>query len=222
MSQASQVAPIDALGQAEFGRRTYGFTPGKLAMWLFLASDAMGFVGLMGAYIVLREGHAGDQWWPTTGDFGAKDAAGAAMAGLPILSKVMTGFATALLIFSSYTMVRALNAITQGNQAGLKLWLGLTTLCGAAFVGFQIYEYGHFIEHGLVMSAHPAAATFYICTAFHGCHVLAGVIYLTCIWLQAAKGRYTAQDHSPVELVGLFWHFVDLVWIVLFTIIYLF
>ncbi len=226
MSQApaanAGLAPIDAMGQTEYGRRTFGFTPGKFGMWLFLSSDAMGFVGLIGTYIVTRFAYPAPTWRPETGEFNALNHAGEAVQGLPILDPILTGINTFLLILSSCTMVAALHAIGKGNQRGLVLWLGATILGGATFLGIQVYEYQKLLHEGLVMSAHPYASTFYICTGFHGAHVLAGVIYLTCIWIQSLRGKYTADNHSQVELVGLFWHFVDLVWIVLFTIIYLF
>lgn len=218
MSQAA-LAPIDTLGQTEYSRRTFGFTPGKFAMWLFLASDAMGFVGLLSAYIVLRYANPSATWRPETGNWiaGAEGA-----EGLPALAPILTGINTFILIVSSFTMVLALDAIQKGNQKGLKLFLGITALCGMTFLGIQVYEYQHLLHAGLTMYVHPYGATFYICTGFHGAHVLAGVIYLTCIWIKAARGGYTKENHSAVELVGLFWHFVDLVWIILFTIIYLF
>jgi heme/copper-type cytochrome/quinol oxidase subunit 3 len=215
-STAVALAPIDALGQTEYGRRTFGFTPGKFAMWLFLASDAMGFVGLIGAYIVLRFSYPDAGWRPTTGEWGGE------AAGLPPLDPIITGVNTFILIVSSFTMVLALDAIQKGNQRGLLKWLGATILAGATFLGVQVYEYAHLLHVGLKMYSHPYGATFYMCTGFHGAHVLSGVIYLTCIWIRAARGAYTAANHSPVELVGLFWHFVDLVWIILFTIVYLF
>ncbi len=212
----SSIAPIDAMGQERYGLKTFGYTPGKFAMWLFLASDAMGFVGLIGAYIILRASYVGSTWVPTVGDWTEHGG-----GGLPHLDTTVTGINTFILIVSSFTMVRALSAIGKGNQAGLKLWLGATILGGATFLGVQVYEYSHLMAHGLHMQSHLYGATFYICTAFHGAHVLSGVIYLSCIWIAAARGRYTAESHSPVELVGLFWHFVDLVWIILFTIVYL-
>ncbi len=210
------VAPIDALGQDRHALKTFGYTPGKFAMWLFLASDAMGFVGLIGAYIILRASLPGDLWIPSTG-YGPDGT-----QGLPHLAPVLTGINTFILIVSSFTMVRALDAIGRGSQRGLKLWLGATILGGATFLGIQVYEYSHLMDQGLHLGSHLYGATFYACTAFHGMHVLSGVIYLSCIWIAAARGKYTAESHSPVELVGLFWHFVDLVWIILFTIIYLF
>lgn len=218
MSQA--MAPIDTLGQAEYGRRTFGFTPGKFAMWLFLASDAMGFVGLVSTYIVLRWANPAETWRPLAGDWSV--AGHGSTTGLPQLDPILTGFNTFLLIVSSFTMVLALDACQKGNQKKLLTYLGATALCGAVFLGVQVYEYNALIHHGLAIWHHPYAATFYVCTSFHGMHVLAGVIYLTVMWLNALKGKYGPHNSSPVELVGLFWHFVDLVWIIIFTIIYLF
>ena len=219
MSNAAAVAPIDALGQEEYGRRTFGFTPGKFGMWLFLASDAMGFIGLISAYIVLRFANPADTWRPIRGDWSI--AGHGSTAGLPALDPIITGINTFILIVSSFTMVLALDACHKSNRAGLLRWLGATAFFGMVFLGVQVYEYSHLLHAGLAMWHHPYGATFYMCTGFHGAHVLSGVIYLWCIWIQAARGKYGAHNSSPVELVGLFWHFVDLVWIILFTIVYL-
>jgi len=194
------------------------FSSGKLAMWLFLASDAMGFMGLIGAYMVLRI--SSNNWHDVEFD--------------PDFGINLTAFMTFLLIVSSVTMVKALSSIQKGDQKGLTLWLGCTILAGLTFLGLQVYEWQHFI-HGindLLAKSSLADATnvgrtgfqqtFFTLTGFHGLHVLSGVIYLSCIWVAAKRGKYTKASHSPVELVGLFWHFVDLVWIVLFTILYLF
>jgi len=187
-------------------------------MWLFLASDAMGFMGLIGAYMVLRI--STDNWKVEALD--------------PNFGINLTAFMTFLLIVSSVTMVKALSAIQRGDQKGLTRWLGFTILGGLTFLGLQVYEWTHFIgEMNGLLAASPLAdatnvgrtgfqQTFFTLTGFHGLHVLSGVIYLSCIWIAAKRGRYTKASHSPVELVGLFWHFVDLVWIVLFTILYLF
>jgi len=202
-----------------------GFTSGKFAMWLFLASDAMGFMGLIGAYMVLRISSGNWMVEKLDPEFGINLTAGM----------------TFLLILSSVTMVKALSAIQAGNQKGLKFWLGCTVLGGLTFLSLQVYEWTHFIheigrlfdeaQHQRVLDGLPPIVnqgmtgyqqTFFILTGFHGLHVSCGVIYLSSIWIRAARGGYTADNHSPVELVGLFWHFVDLVWIVLFTILYLF
>jgi heme/copper-type cytochrome/quinol oxidase subunit 3 len=202
-------------------KKPYSFTNGKLAMWLFLGSDAMGFMGLIGAYIVLRI--SAPDWQNRTykpyldPDFGIN----------------LTAFMTFLLIVSSVTMVTALAKIEKGDRKGLLLWLGMTILGGLTFLGLQAYEWSLFIHHihdgavkwtAMTGNAAPFTnyqATFFSLTGFHGLHVTIGVIYLSCIWVRAWQGAYTAEKHSPVELVGLYWHFVDLVWIVLFTIIYL-
>ena len=215
MSQAL-TPTIDDLGQTEYSKKTLGFSPGKFGMWLFIAQDAMGFVGLLSAYIVIRSAHPGTEWRPTVGEYGFEGG------GLPELNKVLTGVNTFILIVSSFTMVLALDAIQRGNQARLKGFLFATIALGATFLGIQVYEYGHLMHNGMHMTSGPYASTFFICTGFHGAHVLGGVIYLTCIWIGALRGKYSATNHSPVELAGLFWHFVDLVWIILFTIIYLF
>jgi cytochrome c oxidase subunit III len=215
MSQAASPT-IDDLGQTEWSRKTLGFTPGKFGMWLFIAQDAMGFVGLISMYVILRSGHPGAEWRPTVGDYGFEGG------GLPELGKALTGINTFILICSSFTMVRALDAVQRGRQGALKGWLFATIALGATFLGIQVYEYGHLMSEGMHMNAHPYAATFFMCTGFHGAHVLGGVIYLTCIWIGALRGKYSETNSSPIELAGLFWHFVDLVWIVLFTIVYLF
>jgi heme/copper-type cytochrome/quinol oxidase subunit 3 len=131
-------------------------------------------------------------------------------------------------------MVMAVQAAQQRRQSATSMWLGLTILGGLTFLGIQAYEYTHLVTHtgvgfteGLFLGETPLnplfGATFYVVTGFHGAHVTAGVIYLTCIWLGSIRGKYTkgGLTYSPVELVGLFWHFVDLVWILVFTFIYL-
>jgi heme/copper-type cytochrome/quinol oxidase subunit 3 len=176
-------------------------------MWLLILADAMGFIGFMAAYIVVR---AGDGYgWPP-------------LDIQPELGIPLTSVMTFLLILTSVTMVTALTKITKGDVPGLRKWLLFTIIGGAMFLGLQVYEWQHLIHAGMSPAVHNYGAFFFLLTGYHGLHVLSGVIYLTCVWVAAGKGRYTAENHSPVELVGLFWHFVDLVWIILFTILYLF
>jgi heme/copper-type cytochrome/quinol oxidase subunit 3 len=174
-------------------------------MWVFLAGDAMSFGGLICAYAALR---IGDPEWPIPYEH---------------LGIALTAFMTFLLICSSVTMVKGLEAIQHGDRAGLRKFLGLTILGGTLFLGLQAYEWTHLISgspghEGLGLST-LFGATFFILTGFHGCHVFSGVVYLTCILLNA--GHYTAENHNSVEIVGLYWHFVDLVWILIFTFVYL-
>lgn len=184
----------------------------KLGMWVFLLSEVMFFTSLIGAYIILRFAHP--------------DAF--AEPGV-VLNVPLTALNTFILICSSVTMVKAFAAIQQGDQAGLKRWLIATAAIGALFVGVQAYEYIQLAGHGFVPSVDGYAAegrplygaTFYTMTGFHGAHVTIGVLCLLFVTWRAFRGKYTAQSHGGVEIVGLYWHFVDLVWIILFTIVYL-
>ena len=185
----------------------------KLGMWVFLLSEVMFFTSLIGSYIILRFAHP-DHWTEP---------------GV-VLNVPLTAVNTFFLICSSVTMVKAFAAIQQGDQKGLKLWLLATILIGASFVGIQAYEYYSLATHeGFVpaLDAYAAGggplygATFYAMTGFHGAHVSIGVLCLIFVYIQSVRGAYSVQDHEGVEVIGLYWHFVDLVWIILFTIVYL-
>src|SRR5688572_24619683 len=177
---------------------------GKFAIWLFLATEIMFFTGLIGTYIVLR---MGSDVWP---DPTRRLAVG------------ITAVNTFLLICSSATMVKAVEVSMKGDRGGIVRWLGLTILIGSTFVGIQAYEYHHLILEGKLPNVDLFYSTFYAMTGFHGLHVTAGVIWLIVIWILAALGRINKENYMKVELAGLYWHFVDLVWVLLFTIVYLF
>ena len=179
----------------------------KLGMWVFLGSEVMFFTALIGSYIILRFAHP-DAW------------AGHPQPETP-LNIPVTAVNTFLLICSSVTMVKAFAAAQEGNQGALRKWLIATVLIGSTFVGVQVYEYQELIHAGFVPSASLFGSTFYTMTGFHGFHVTMGVICMIFVTLQAFRGKYTATDHRGVEVIGLYWHFVDLVWIILFTIVYL-
>ena len=202
------------------GIRVYNL---KLGMWVFLLSEVMFFTGLIGSYIILRFAHP---------DHFAEPGV--------VLNVPLTAFNTFVLICSSVTMVKAYAAITQGDQKGLIRWLLATIALGTFFVGVQAVEYNVLAAEGFVPMAEeyhavgrgnphdgPSiggplyGATFYTMTGFHGAHVTIGVL---CLWFtlwRAWKGAYTANSYGGVEIMGLYWHFVDLVWIILFTIVYL-
>lgn len=176
---------------------------GKFAIWLFLATEVMFFTGLIGTYIVLRMGTSN---WPDPEE----------RLNVPI-----TAVNTFLLICSSATMVKAVEQAMAGSRAGLLKWLGLTILIGSTFVSVQAYEYVELIHAGLIPSLDIFYSTFYAMTGFHGLHVTAGVIWLIVVWLAALFGKIPQRKYMTVELAGLYWHFVDLVWVLLFTIVYL-
>jgi heme/copper-type cytochrome/quinol oxidase subunit 3 len=174
-------------------------------MWLFLAGDAMSFGCLIVGYGILR--HASNNW-PVPKD---------------VLGINLTAFMTFLLIVSSVWMVLALGAVQEGNKSRFNKFLGLTILGGAMFLGCQAYEWTHLLGHrlpelGISFSNSLFASTFFILTGFHGMHVTGGVIYNTSVLAAVNRGRYQAKH---VEIAGLYWHFVDLVWILIFTFVYL-
>jgi cytochrome c oxidase subunit 3 len=178
---------------------------GKLGMWLFLAADAMSFGCLIVGYGLVR--HASKSW-PVP----------AAVLGINL-----TAFMTFLLIVSSVTMVLALSAIQHGDKAKFKKFMGFTILGGLLFLGCQAYEWTHLLhdvlpKHNLSFSKDLFATTFFVLTGFHGMHVTGGVIYNSCVLAAVSRGRYEAKH---VEIAGLYWHFVDLVWILIFTFVYL-
>ena len=195
----------------------------KLGMWVFLLSEVMFFTSLIGSYVILRYAHP--EHWTDPG---------------VVLNVNLTAGNTFLLICSSVTMVKAFAAIQQGDQKGLQRWLLATILIGAGFVGVQVYEYIALAGEGFVPmldSYHAVGrgnphegpslggplygATFYAMTGFHGAHVTIGVLCLIFVYVRALNGAYTAEHLEGVEVIGLYWHFVDLVWILLFTIVYL-
>jgi heme/copper-type cytochrome/quinol oxidase subunit 3 len=198
----------------------------KLGMWIFLASEVMFFAALIGAYVILRFGATGE--WAKPG---------------VVLNIKITAFNTFLLICSSVSMVKAYASIQDGDPGKMKFWLGMTILGGACFVGIQVFEYIHLVERGftpagvregselaemVAKGTLPGAtmglygSTFFTMTGFHGFHVSCGVLSMAYLFVtKALPGKYTSQDFSGIEVVGLDWHFVDLVCIIRFTIVYL-
>jgi heme/copper-type cytochrome/quinol oxidase subunit 3 len=191
------------VAQADQRLGSLGINVQKLGMWIFLASEVMFFTGLIGSYIVLR---FANPTWPQPGE---------------ILNVPLTAFNTFVLICSSVTMVKAYAALTSGDQKGLKKYLLATTLIGALFLFIQAYEYQKLFQHGLTLTSSIYGSCFYILTGFHGAHVAIGVMCLAFTTIKAFRGRYQTSYVYGVEIVGLYWHFVDLVWIMLFTIVYL-
>ena len=181
---------------------------GKLGMWIFLAGDAMGFGALLASYGAAR---ASSTDWPPPSQ---------------TLGIALTALMTFLLICSSVTMVKALEAIKRSDRAAAKRFLGLTILGGVIFLGLQAYEWTHLITSGLKIFGNPWGATlfgasFFTITGFHGLHVTGGVIYLTVILVAVSRLSDLRYSYMIAEIAGLYWHFVDLVWIMVFTFVYL-
>jgi heme/copper-type cytochrome/quinol oxidase subunit 3 len=181
-----------------------GIDTRKLGMWLFLASEIMFFTGLIGSYIVLRFSNLDS--WPNPAT---------------VLNIPLTGINTFILICSSATLVLGLASIQRGYKEGLQVGLFLTVLLGALFLGIQMVEYQELIHEGFTISSSMFGSCFFTLTGFHGAHVFVGVIWLIVVLIRSFLGYFTPEEYAGVEIVGLYWHFVDLVWIILFTILYL-
>ncbi len=177
----------------------------KFGMLTFLASEAMLFAGLISAYLIL---------WISRGSAYRPDWI---HESWPIK---LTGGNTILLLASSYTLWRGEKAVAQGKPSGL--WIGLTTLLGAIFVTVQGFEWTNLKNHENLWfnTAGTYSANFFLLTGFHGLHVSIGVIFLAFTTLYALAGKFTPHRHSFLTCVSLYWHFVDVVWILLFFVMY--
>jgi heme/copper-type cytochrome/quinol oxidase subunit 3 len=180
-----------------------GVTNTKLAIWLFLSSDCLFFGAFISAYLLYR---GRSEVGPFPED----------IYNIPFTS--VTSF---ILLMSSLTMVLALAAIQRGDYRRLRIWLLATALFGATFIGGQVFEFTEFYREGLGPSTNLFGSTFFVLTGLHGAHVTGGIIWLLSLWGLAAQGRLVSADSEKVELAGLYWHFVDVVWIVIFTVVYL-
>jgi len=175
----------------------------KLAMWTFLGSECFFFGTLIATYMAYK---------------------GRSVVGPSpheILNIPVTTLSTFDLLMSSLLMVLALAAAQRGDRRQSRLWLGGTALFGLIFLGFQAYEFTAFVHEGLTLQTNLFGSTFFVLTGFHGGHVTLGVIWLLTLLVLDLRGRLHVHDAIKVEVAGLYWHFVDIVWIVIFTLVYL-
>ena len=175
----------------------------KLAMWLYLASEVVIFGTLIAVYVVFR--------------FNNPELVHEVQQELGV---TLVSINTFLLLASSWAMVMGLREAQKDNPQGLVRWIGLTALLGAAFVGLQGVEYTELAHAGISLDT-EYGMRFYAPTAFHGVHVIVGVLWALRIVQRGRQGYFNARNNLGVEIFGLYWHFVDVVWIFLFTIIYL-
>ena len=175
----------------------------KLLMWTFIGSECMLFGSLITGYLVYR-GRSLVGPYPTD------------LLNIPFITVT-----TFVLLMSSLAMVLALSAVQRGSRGQERLWLAATAVLGLIFLGGQYYEFSHFVHEGLGLTRNMFSATFFLLTGTHGAHVAIGVIWLTSLLVQSFRGRLGPEKAEIVEVAGLYWHFVDVVWIVLFTVIYL-
>ena len=181
-----------------------GLSNAKVAMWAFLGSECLLFGALISTYLLYR---------------------GRSLPGTPTPKDVYdipyTSVSSFVLLMSSLTMVLALAAIQRDDHHRARTWLLTTALLGSVFVGGQVYEFTKFYSEGLKLQTNLFGSSFFVLTGFHGAHVTIGVLMLLSLFGLSARGRLPKERAETVELVGLYWHFVDVVWIVIFTVVYL-
>ncbi len=201
------------------GEESLGVDNGKLGMWIFLVMDAMTFAGFLAGYARLRwkqpllDGTAWPNPYETFGVVGIQ----------------LTAFNTFILICSSVTMVHVLSDVAAGRIKRAEKWCLITILGGLCFLGIQGYEWTHLMGGWNFFSETPQmlpynqnfAATFLSLTGFHGAHVAVGVMFNTILYLGLKRGKIGKEQYTFVEIAGIYWHFVDLVWILVFTFVYL-
>jgi heme/copper-type cytochrome/quinol oxidase subunit 3 len=180
-----------------------GLSNTKLGMWAFLGSECLLFGALISTYLLYR---GRSTQGPTPQE---------------VFDIPFTSVSSFVLLMSSLTMVLALSAIQRGDHPKLRVWLMATALLGMTFISGQVYEFTRFIQEGLTLSSSLFGTTFFILTGFHGVHVSGGILMLLTLFGMSLDGRLPTERAEAVELVGLYWHFVDVVWIVIFTVVYL-
>jgi len=204
---------------------TTGLDSRKIAIWAFIGSECMLFISLISTYLIYKgRSIVGpfphEEWTSPDGRHFE-----------PILDILVTSASTFVLLMSSLAMVLALSAVqnknlpkrTRGERilGSSKLWLWMTALLGATFLGFQAYEFTSFVHEGLTLSTNLFGSSFFTLTGFHGAHVTAGVIWLVSLLAIDYRRGLGPADALNVDIAALYWHFVDVVWIVIFTVVYL-
>ena len=201
----AQVEGTAAVRAAAEHHTSTGLDNTKMAMWTFLGSECLFFGSLITTFLLYR-GRVLDDSGPLPHD---------------IYDIPYTSVSSFILLMSSLTMVLALNAIQRNDHRALRIWLLATAFLGLLFVGGQAYEFTDFVEQGLTIGSSPAGSSFFVMTGFHGAHVTVGILMLLCLVGMSMAGRLDVDGARKVELIGLYWHFVDIVWIIIFTLVYL-
>jgi cytochrome c oxidase subunit 3/cytochrome o ubiquinol oxidase subunit 3 len=175
----------------------------KLAMWVYLGSDCLLFGSLISTYLLLRHRSVAGP--------GPED----------VFDIPFTSVSSFVLLMSSLTMALAVASIARGDVHRNRVWLATTALLGAVFIGGQVYEFTTFYREGLGYTTNIFGSAFYTLTGFHGLHVSVGIVMLMSLLVMSLRGNLGPRRAEAVETVGLYWHFVDIVWIVIFTVVYL-
>jgi cytochrome c oxidase subunit 3/cytochrome o ubiquinol oxidase subunit 3 len=224
---AIPVEGAHAAASHDDGHRTaLGLSNQKLAMWLFLGSECLLFGALISTYLLSKTNFvtellAGNPEVIGTIPTALADEFIADASVQPIFDIPFTSASSFILLMSSLTMVLAHKAVTEGNYRASRVWLAATAGLGASFIAGQVYEFTVFFREGLTYDGNLFGSAFYTLTGFHGVHVTGGILMLLSLLVVSFRGRLRQDRAETVELVGLYWHFVDIVWVLIFTIVYL-
>ena len=199
-------ATIAAPGEPHAGGHatSTGLSNEKLGMWVFLSSECLLFGGLISTYLLYKNRISEGAIGPDT-----------------VFDIPFTSVSSFVLLMSSLTMVLALSALQRGDERNNRLWLLTTAVLGSIFIGGQVYEFTTFYREGLGYTTNIFGSAFYTLTGFHGVHVSVGIVMLMSLLVMSIRGNLGTERAESVETIGLYWHFVDIVWIVIFTIVYL-
>ena len=197
---------------------TTGIDSRKVAIWTLIGSECLLFASLISTYLVYK---GKSLIGPLPHSESQCMLHGKLQTCEQIFEIPLVTFGTAILLFSSFFVVMALNGAQSGNRRKLITWLSLTVMCGLFFISMQVYEFQHFFHKGLGYSTNLFSSTFYTLTGFHGSHVTAGVIWLSTLLVLAIRGKVPPAKALNLEIAALYWHFVDVVWIVIFPVVYL-
>ncbi|MEM7338047.1 MAG: heme-copper oxidase subunit III [Actinomycetota bacterium] len=207
-------------------RTSLGLSNMKLAMWLFLGSECLLFGALISTYLLSKANFIGElvagnpDVTSTIPAFLVEEFVEAGSVE-PIFDIPFTSASSFILLMSSLTMVLAHKSVVEGNYKNSKIYLSLTALLGSTFIAGQVYEFTVFFREGIRYDANLFGSAFYTLTGFHGVHVTGGILMLVSLLILAFRGKLQQDRAETVELVGLYWHFVDVVWVLIFTIVYL-
>ena len=200
---ATETVTVDPTTGHETFSTSTGLSNEKLGMWVFLSSECLLFGGLISTYLLLQDRSVSG---PTPEE---------------VFDIPFTSVSSFVLLMSSLTMVLAVSAIQRGDHRALRTWLATTALLGSVFIAGQVYEFKEFLNAGYGFTHSPAWSAFFALTGFHGVHVTLGIIMLLSTIGLSLSGRIGNAQAESVEIVGLYWHFVDVIWVIIFTVVYL-
>lgn len=205
---------IDDVGHAHLPTNT-GVSSEKLGMWVFLGSECLMFGGLISTYMLYKNRPGG-----------LESIRDRVMTSSPVRPSALfdipfTSLTSFVLLASSLTMVLAVNTAARNDMQRARIWLGATAALGSLFIGGQVYEFTKFHREGLGFTTNVASSAFFTLTGFHGVHVSIGILMLLVTIALSLRGRIPHSRAEAIEIVGLYWHFVDVVWILIFTVVYL-